>query len=45
MKLLNDIPIVSVIADDLNEVTENHPCKLKQGDIEIVLSKLLEEVV
>ena len=45
MKIPEEIPIVPVIADDLKKVKENHPCKLRQKDIENILSKLFEMVV
>jgi len=45
MKIPEEIPIIPVIADDLKQVKENHPCKLKQKDIDAILSKLFEMVV
>lgn len=45
MKLPKEIPIVSVVADDLKQVKENQPCKLRQKDVEAILSKLFERVV
>ena len=45
MKLPKEIHIVPIIADDLKQVKKNHPCKLRQKDIETILSKLFEVVV
>jgi len=45
MKLPNDIQIVPIVADDLKQVKDGEPCKLRQKDIESVLSKLFEMVV
>jgi len=45
MKLPKEIPIIPVIADDLKQVKENQPCKLRQEDIEKILSKIFEMVV
>ncbi len=45
MNLPEEIPIIPVIADDLKQVKENQPCKLRQKDIEKILSKLFEMVV
>jgi len=45
MKLSDEIPIISVVAEDLKKVKPEQPCKLKQEDIENVLSKLFEAVV
>jgi small GTP-binding protein len=45
MNLPDDIPIIPVVADNLKKVKENEPCKLRQKDIESILSKLFEMVV
>ena len=45
MKILKDIPIIPVVADNLKQVKENQPCKLRQKDIDAILSKLFEMVV
>lgn len=45
MKIPKEIPIVPVVADDLKQVKKNQPCKLKQKDIQEILSKLFEMVV
>ncbi len=45
MKIPKEIPIVPVIAEDLKQVKEDHPCKLRQKDIESILSKLFEMVI
>jgi len=45
MKLPDEIPIVPVVADNLKKVKEGEPCKLRQKDVESILSKLFEIVV
>jgi len=45
MNLPDEIPIISVVADDLKKVKHEEPCKLRQKDVESVLSKLFEVVV
>ena len=37
--------LCSVVADDLKKVKHEEPCKLRQKDVESVLSKLFEVVV
>ena len=45
MKIPKEIPIIPVVADNLKKVRKNYPCKLRQKDIENILSKLFEMVV
>jgi len=45
MKLSEDIPIVPVVAENLDNVEAGKPCKLKESEIHLVLDKLLEVVV
>ncbi len=45
MKLSENIPVIPVAAEDISKVKKNTPCKLKQGDIDKVLSKLFDRVV
>jgi len=45
MKIPKEIPIISVVAEDLKKVRENKPCKLRESDVHKVLSKLFEMVV
>ena len=45
MKLPEEIPIIPVVADDLKQVKNNQPCKLKEEDVSKVLDKLFEVIV
>lgn len=45
MNLPKEMPIVPVIAEDLAEVREGKPCKLRQKDTDLVFDKLFEEIV
>ncbi|MBD3249304.1 GTP-binding protein [Candidatus Woesearchaeota archaeon] len=45
MKLPKDIPIIPVSAENPKKAMKNHPCKLKQKDVENILSGLFEMVI
>jgi hypothetical protein len=41
----DNIPIIPVVAEDLKNVKEGEPCKLRKEDVDKVLKTLFEEVV
>jgi len=45
MKLPKEIPIVPIVAQNLNQAKKGRPCQLKKQDIQKVLEKLFEMVV
>jgi small GTP-binding protein len=45
MHLSADIPIITVVAEDLSSVQKDIHCRLKRSDVDAVLSKLFDMVV